>query len=157
MKPYSFPELVARIDAVMRRTPTGCTTNRAIAHGTLLIDPVAHEVVVAEKTVRVTRKEFDLLYLLASQPKEVIGRQRIMSEVWADDSATAVGCRTIDTHVNTLRRKLGASDWIVTVRGVGFRMGRAAPLPVRLRQRRRVDGFTPGVESAAPGVHREAG
>jgi DNA-binding response OmpR family regulator len=127
VKPYSFPELMARIDAVMRRAlQSPVLPKQAIVHGTLHIDPIAREIRVDDRIVRVTRKEFDLLHFLASRPLEVISRHQIMSEVWDDDSCTASSGRTIDTHVNTLRKKLGACGWIVTVRGVGFRMGSAS-------------------------------
>lgn len=125
-KPYGLPELLARIEAVMRRSrrPEG-DRRSVIAHSELRIDPAAYEVRVADRPVEVTRKEFDLLKLLASEPQEVVTRQRIMAEVW-QDNWTPSNSRTIDTHVNTLRRKLGAREWIHTVRGVGFRIGAAA-------------------------------
>jgi DNA-binding response OmpR family regulator len=123
VKPYSFRELMARIDAVMRRSRHTTVTSLPIECGPLRIDPAAREVRVHDRTVHVTRKEFGLLYLLASESEEVIPRQRIMSEVW-DDNWTPSNSRTIDTHINALRKKLGAHDWIVTVRGVGFKMRR---------------------------------
>lgn len=122
VKPYSFRELRARVDAVMRRVRGTRPSEKVITHGSLRIDPSAHEVLVHERPVQVTRKEFRLLYLLASEPQVVVPRQRIMSEVW-DDCWTPSNSRTIDTHVGTLRNKLGAREWIVTVRGVGFKMG----------------------------------
>lgn len=75
--------------------------------------------------MELTRKEFDLLHLLASQPEAVISRRQLMTQVW-DDTWSHRG-RTIDTHVSSLRGKLGASGWIVTVRGVGFRLGGRSP------------------------------
>ncbi len=66
-----------------------------------------------------TRKEFDLLQLLAAQPETVITRDRLMQEVWAGSWSR----RTVDTHVSSLRAKLGSREWIVTVHGVGFRIG----------------------------------
>jgi DNA-binding response OmpR family regulator len=71
--------------------------------------------------VDLTRKEFDLLHLLASQPGTVMPRRQLMAQVW-DDTWSHRG-RTIDTHVSSLRGKLGSSSWIITVRGVGFRLG----------------------------------
>lgn len=121
-KPYGLRELTARIEAVARRALRPSTTLRPIDYGPLRIDPSSREVKVEDREVSVTRKEFDLLYLLASERNEVIPRRRIMAEVWNDD-LTISNSRTIDTHVNTLRRKLGTRDWIITVRGVGFKIG----------------------------------
>lgn len=124
VKPYSFPELIARIDAVMRRTMAySVVPGKVIVHGTLHIDLGAHEILLRGNSVSVTRKEFDLLHFLVCRPDEVVSRRQIMSEVWDDSSGSMSCARTIDTHVNTLRKKLGARGWIVTVRGIGFRIG----------------------------------
>jgi DNA-binding response OmpR family regulator len=121
VRPHGLRELLARIEAVMRRVHPRHPAAHVIAHGPLRIDPQVREVRVNDRLVRLTRKEFDLLYLLASQPDKVVSRKEIMARVWDDSWASS--SRTIDTHVNSLRNKLGASDWIVTVRGVGFRFG----------------------------------
>lgn len=117
--PYSFRELGARIDAVMRRVQKQLPVEQVIQHGCLRIDARSREVFVGEQRVSVTRKEFDLLHLLASQPEAVVPRKRIMQKIWGDSWSR----RTVDTHVSSLRGKLGKSDWIITVRGVGFRIG----------------------------------
>lgn len=127
VKPYGFRELKARIDAVMRRVNPRQTHRHVISRGPLHVDAVAREVHVNGRLVSVTRKEFDFLYLLASRPDEVITRKHIMRKVWDYDCVTP--SRTIDTHVSTLRTKLGDSSWIVTVRGIGFRLG-SGPLAV---------------------------
>lgn len=122
VKPYGFHELMARIDAVMRRAlPAAPAAPKVVTHGRLWIDASSREVCVDGRRIEVTRKEFDLLYLLASYPDTVIPRKRLMEEVWGDSWSR----RTVDTHVSSLRGKLGASDWIITVRGVGFRLGHA--------------------------------
>lgn len=120
-KPYGFRELMARMDAVMRRArPQGPPpVPSTIEHGPLLIDTASREVSLDGKHIRMTRKEFDLLCLLASHPDTVIPRKRLMRQVWGDSWSR----RTVDTHVSTLRNKLGASTWVITVRGVGFRLG----------------------------------
>jgi DNA-binding response OmpR family regulator len=134
VKPFGIRELLARIEAVMRRVRHATDHSRPIVHGPLRIDPVGHEVYVNTRRVQVTRKEFSLLHLLASAPEQVLSRERIMSEVWNDDWTAS---RTVDTHVSMLRRKLGSSDWIVTVRGVGFRLGSVgARTPLHKEQRR---------------------
>lgn len=122
VKPYGFRELMARIEAVMRRVRPQPPAVRTISHGPLLIDSGTREVRLDGRLINVTRKEFDFLHLLASQPETVFSRKQIMSRVW--DTEWTGFSRTIDTHVNSLRNKLGVSTWIITVRGVGFRLGR---------------------------------
>ncbi|MYS19326.1 DNA-binding response regulator, OmpR family, contains REC and winged-helix (wHTH) domain [Streptomyces sp. DvalAA-14] len=128
-KPYEIRELAARMEAVMRRreprrpAPAPKTT---VSIGALRIDAASREVQVHEKPVELTRKEFDLLYYLARHPEMVVTRQRLMAEIWEIPMVRALGAqasRTVDTHVSSLRSKLGCSSWIVTVRGVGFRVG----------------------------------
>jgi len=121
VKPYGFRELMARIDAVMRRASPRTTSPRVISHGFLQIDARLRTVSLHCRKVDVTRKEFDLLYLLASDPEAVVPRKRLMEQVWGGTWSS----RTLDTHVSSLRRKLGASGWIVTVRGVGYQLGYA--------------------------------
>jgi DNA-binding response OmpR family regulator len=122
VKPYGLRELLARIGAVMRRTDNHVPLPRVISWGRLQIDPGSRQVRLGDRTIEATRKEFDLLYALASLPQSVLSRKELMAQVWADEWGLA--SRTIDTHVSTLRTKLGHGDWIVTVRGVGYRLGR---------------------------------
>jgi DNA-binding response OmpR family regulator len=126
VKPYGLRELMARADAVLRRCraprdadPGGDGGERPVERGPLHIDPHSREVRLRNRCIAMSRKEFDLLYLLASQPDKVVPRERIMSEVWQNSWSR----RTVDTHVSSIRQKLGSSEWIRTVRGVGFRIG----------------------------------
>lgn len=119
VKPYGPRELMARMEAVMRRVRSRPHAARVVSHGPLRIDASQREVSLEGRRVEVTRKEFDLLYLLASHPFTVLSRKRIMQLIWGDSWSR----RTIDTHVSSLRNKLGDSEWIITVRGVGFRFG----------------------------------
>jgi DNA-binding response OmpR family regulator len=121
VEPYGFRELMARMEAVMRRARPRPRPADVILHGPLRIDAGARQVSLAGKPIDVTRKEFDLLYVLASTPDSVVPRKRLMQQVWGDSWSQ----RTVDTHVSSLRGKLGASEWITTVRGVGFRLGPA--------------------------------
>jgi DNA-binding response OmpR family regulator len=121
VKPFGFRELLARMESVMRRARPQPPTLDEIDHGPLRIDPHSRQVRVRDQVVDVTRKEFDLLLLLASRPGAVVSRKELMAQVWQDD--WAVSNRTIDTHVSTLRTKLGDKSLIVTVRGVGYRLG----------------------------------
>ncbi|THA54646.1 response regulator transcription factor [Streptomyces sp. A1136] len=118
VKPYGFRELMARMEAVMRRARPPRPVAAAITAGPLRIDAGTREVTLDGEPVETTRKEFDMLYLLASHPGTVIPRKLLMERVWGDSWSR----RTVDTHVSTLRNKIGAG-WIITVRGVGFRFG----------------------------------
>ncbi|MEU2249812.1 response regulator transcription factor [Streptomyces sp. NPDC019224] len=128
VKPYGFHELLARIGAVMRRVRPLSSTARTIEHGPLQIDTDVRRVTLHGNPVSLTRKEFDLLHVLAIQPGAVVSRRQLMTQVWED--AWSHKGRTIDTHVSSVRGKLGSSHWIVTVRGVGFRLGGPPSMPV---------------------------
>ncbi|MFE1380570.1 response regulator transcription factor [Streptomyces sp. NPDC058740] len=119
VKPYGFRELMARMQAVMRRSRPRPRTVDVIDQGPLRIDAGARQVSLDGKRIDVTRKEFDVLYLLASNPGNVVPRKRLMQQIWGDSWSR----RTVDTHVSSLRNKLGCRDWIVTIRGVGFKLG----------------------------------
>ncbi|MEV8021398.1 response regulator transcription factor [Streptomyces sp. NPDC086554] len=121
VKPYGFRELMARIEAVMRRIQAHPpqSADSVISHGPLEIDVSARQVRLDGRPIDLSRKEFDLMHLLASHPDVVMSRKRIMKEVWGDVWSR----RTIDTHVSSIRSKLGSRSWIVTVRGVGFQLG----------------------------------
>ncbi|WP_411107549.1 response regulator transcription factor [Streptomyces sp. cmx-4-9] len=120
-KPYGLRELMARIEAVMRRAQWQPASVQEIRRGPLHIDVNSREVTVEGVEVALTRKEFDLLCLLASHPDTVVPRKQLLQQVWGDSWSR----RTVDTHVSSLRGKLGDSGWIVTVRGVGFKLGNA--------------------------------
>jgi DNA-binding response OmpR family regulator len=122
VKPYGFRELVALIAAVMRRMRPGPTATDIVVHGPLRVDAVSRTVTVDDRPVELTRKEFELLCLLVSQADVVVPRKQIMEQVWGDTWSR----RTLDTHVSSLRGKLSNREWIVTVRGVGFRFARPA-------------------------------
>ncbi|OLE23245.1 MAG: DNA-binding response regulator [Catenulispora sp. 13_1_20CM_3_70_7] len=114
-------EIIARIEAVMRRTVGRWPMARVISLRALRIDGRSREVRLRGELVEVTSKEFELLYTLASQPEAVVSRKELMARIWDDNWGHA--SRTIDTHVSSLRAKLGSPGWILTVRGVGYRMG----------------------------------
>lgn len=118
-KPYGISELLARIEAVMRRAQPKTPSYRTVVCGPLCIDVKARQVTVGDRQVILTRKEFDLLHTLAAHQDAVISRKQLMEQIWGNSWSR----RTVDTHVNSLRAKLGSSSWIVTVRGIGFRLG----------------------------------
>ncbi|MET9469328.1 response regulator transcription factor [Streptomyces sp. NPDC006544] len=126
-KPYDTGELLARIHAVARRTGASEETvaGGTAAPGTVLLGPVGVElstrrVSVNGDDVPLTRKEFDLLALLAQRPGVVFRREQIISEVWRT-SWEGTG-RTLEVHVASLRSKLRMPALIETVRGVGYRL-----------------------------------
>ena len=130
VKPYGFRELIARMNAVTRRVATGGGP-AGVACGALRLDPGAREAWLAEEPLELTRKEFDILLLLASVPETVVSRRDLIAAVWAGE--WAISTRTVDTHVSALRAKLG-EGWITTVRGVGYRLedtSRTTPPPGR--------------------------
>ena len=119
VKPFGFRELLARIRAVMRRARPG--TDRAQIHvGSLEIDVRGRKATIGDDPLNLTTKEFDLLALLASEPGDVVSRQRILREVW--DTEWFGPTKTVDVHVASLRKKLGDPGWIETVRGIGLRL-----------------------------------
>ncbi len=123
VKPYDIGELVARVHAVYRRRraaePAG--SQDVLEFEEVRIDLHRHSVTVAGRPVTLTRKEFQVLALLATSGGAVCTRNRIVAEVWGRTWAGAN--RTLDVHVATLRTKLGRADLVQTVRGVGYRLG----------------------------------
>jgi two-component system alkaline phosphatase synthesis response regulator PhoP len=118
-KPFSILELVARVNALLRRVQPA-TREAPLEKGGILLDPEKHTVSVRGELVILTLKEFELLYYLMRNPGIACGRDRLLASVW--DAAYPGNTRTVDVHVQTLRQKLGsAGDWIETVRGVGYR------------------------------------
>ncbi|MCM2388427.1 response regulator transcription factor [Streptomyces albipurpureus] len=124
VKPYDTGELLARIHAVARRHSSadepGAAAEDALRLGPVTIELPTRRVSVAGTEVQLTRKEFDLLALLAQRPGVVFRREQIISEVWRT-SWEGTG-RTLEVHVASLRSKLRMPALIETVRGVGYRL-----------------------------------
>ena len=120
-KPFSMRELVARSKALLRRVERAAQLSDqappAITTGDVVIDRAQRRVSRSGEPVHLTPTEFDLLVTLASSPRTVLTRERLLAEVW--DWVDASGTRTVDSHVKALRRKLGA-HLIRTVHGVGY-------------------------------------
>jgi DNA-binding response OmpR family regulator len=125
VKPYDVGELVARVEAVYRRRhgPHGAEPPELIELDGVQLDLARHTVVVDGEPVTLSRKEFQVLALLATSGGAVCTRSRIVAEVWGRSWPGAN--RTLDVHVATLRTKLGRADLVQTVRGVGYRLGPA--------------------------------
>ncbi len=121
VKPFGMRELVARMRAVVRRTGSSeaTTPTPAKRFGRLTIDPRAQRVTVGEVEVYLTPKEFELLAYLSGDPGAVFRRSEILHNVW--DTNWYGTTKTLDTHIASIRKKLGDARWIESVRGVGFR------------------------------------
>jgi DNA-binding response OmpR family regulator len=115
VKPFALAELLARIEAVLRRSHPGPAPATV---GDLAIDVDARRVTVDGEPVELTRKEFDLLVLLVRRRGTVVGREEILQAVWETDWP-GTG-RTLDVHVASLRQKLHRPELVRTVRGVGY-------------------------------------
>jgi DNA-binding response OmpR family regulator len=120
VKPFGTREIVARIRAVARRSVPSDDGSEIVEIGALRLDNRSHVVTLSGQPVELTPKEFGVLAFLAADPGRVRTREEILSEVW--DEHWWGPTKTLDVHVASLRRKLGAPGWIITVRGVGFRL-----------------------------------
>ena len=131
VKPYDMGELLARIHAVARRgaappvavDPAGAVetvADRLLKRCGLALDAAARRAAVHGREIPLTRKEYDLLALLAQSPGVVIRREQIISEVWR--SSWEGTARTLEVHIASLRHKLAVPSLIETVRGVGYRL-----------------------------------
>lgn len=127
-KPFSTAELLARIQAVLRRvTPGGA--DEIIRIGDLLIQLAAQRVSVAQQPVHLGPTEYRLLLFLAGHPERVYSREQLLDRVWGQN--VYVEERTVDVHIRRLRKALAAFDrdgWVQTVRGSGYRF---SPDPAR--------------------------
>lgn len=128
VKPFSYPELRARIAALLRRADRRRRSGR-LRVGGLEVDPPSREVTLAGRRIELSQKEFALLRTLASEPTRVFTKEELLRTVWG---FRAIGStRTLDSHACRLRRKLGAGGdrFVVNVWGVGYRLidGPVAP------------------------------
>jgi len=125
VKPFSPRELVARVEAVLRRARGAADTRLSLDRGRLVIDREAREVCRDGETLALTRSEFDLLHALATRPGRVWSRYELVTRVQGYDYEGYE--RTIDAHVKNLRRKLGEDPrhprYVLTVPGVGYKLG----------------------------------
>jgi DNA-binding response OmpR family regulator len=121
-KPFEAKEVLARVEAVLRRTSGAAVSGRRLTFDKLVIDMDAFELIVDGKKVDTPPKEMELLFHLASSPNRVYTRNQLLDEVWGFDYFG--DSRTVDVHIKRLREKLeGVSDqWdLKTVWGVGYK------------------------------------
>ena len=120
VKPFGVMEMVARVNAVLRRT-TKVVSADDITVGAITLKDKEHKVIIEGKKIELTHKEFEMLKLFMENPGLVFSRDKLMSEIWGMDYIGET--RTIDMHIKTLRQKLGnAGGQIKTVIGVGYRL-----------------------------------
>ena len=128
VKPFSVLELVLRVKAILRRAGVSGSEAGNISFGTLMLDLAEHRCTVDGNEIPLTVLEFRLLQHLLSRLGQVQSRRQLLEEVW--NLQGSLETRTIDTHINRLRQKLGqASDYLETVRGVGYRIRKLPPEP----------------------------
>jgi DNA-binding response OmpR family regulator len=122
-KPFHYPELAARIGAVLRRS-RGRRERGIIKLGELSIDPASRDVRMDGRKVELSAKEFALLHALAADPVRVFTKEELLRDVWGFQLMGST--RTLDSHASRVRRKLapvsGGRRWIVNVWGVGYRL-----------------------------------
>jgi len=119
-KPFHYPELLARIAAVLRRRAG--RRDGPVRIGDLLIDPVTRQVKVGKRVVELANKEFALLRTLASEPRRVFTKEELLRDVWGFKSMGRT--RTLDSHASRLRRKLDPDGvrYVFNCWGVGYRL-----------------------------------
>jgi len=120
VKPFSAPEVVARVRAQLRRSQGFAETREKVFRvGSIEIDPSARRCSVNDEEVELTRREFDLLARLMQAPEKVHTRDELLAMVWGSEYLSP---KTVDVHVAKLRRKLGPALTIRALRGVGYRL-----------------------------------
>ncbi|ULQ46499.1 phosphate regulon transcriptional regulator PhoB [Flagellatimonas centrodinii] len=120
-KPFSFPELLARIQAVLRRSMPGGEEERLAVNG-LEVDAASQRVTAQGQPVKLGPTEYRLLHFFVSHPERVYTREQVLDRVWGQN--VYVEERTVDVHIRRLRKALepfGYADMIQTVRGTGYR------------------------------------
>ena len=117
-KPVKPKILLKKISSISRRIFSETNNTSKIFVGSLVIDRESYSVTLEKDEIALPRKEFELLYLLASKPGKVLTRDEIMFKVWG--TQVVVGDRTIDVHVRKLREKIG-EKYIKTIKGVGYK------------------------------------
>jgi len=133
-KPFSVPELVARVNAILRRsgqyqTAANSDENEALQFGELFVDPVKRQVLLGDRNVELTAKEFDLLWHFVSNPGRVYTRAQLLDSVWGYGHDGYE--HTVNSHINRLRSKIEIDPtrpaFVTTVWGVGYKFSADKP------------------------------
>lgn len=117
-KPIKPKVLLSKVKGLLRRFKLPHSSEMVLKFGDLTIDKEEYKVTQNGKSFSLPRKEFELLFLLASKPEKVMKREKIMEKVWGNE--VVVGDRTIDVHIRKLREKVG-NDYFKTIKGVGYK------------------------------------
>lgn len=118
-KPFSVKEVLARVKAVLKRTTTSQTPSTKWVYEDLVIDTASHRVTIKDEEVPLTKKEFEILVLLAQSAPNILTRSEILNKVWSENEF--VLDRTVDVHITRLRKKLGDySSLILNRSGFGY-------------------------------------
>jgi DNA-binding response OmpR family regulator len=118
-KPFSVKEVQARVKAVLKRTTTSQTPSTKWVYEDLVIDTASHRVTIKDEEVPLTKKEFEILVLLAQSAPNILTRSEILNKVWSENEF--VLDRTVDVHITRLRKKLGDySSLILNRSGFGY-------------------------------------
>lgn len=115
VKPFSLRELITRVKVISKRR----SSSSIIQTSRLTLDRGRREVTVDGNLIELSNKEFDVLAILVEEPGRVVPRQEFFSRIW--DTNWFGSGKTLDVHINWLRKKLGDGNWIETVRGIGYR------------------------------------
>ena len=127
-KPFSVPELVARVNAILRRSeqyqpPTGHNKDEVLNFGELCVDTGTRQVVLGDRRIQLTAREFDLLWYFACHPGRVFTRMQLLDKVWGYGHEGYE--HTVNSHINRLRAKIEADPakprYVMTVWGVGYK------------------------------------
>lgn len=119
-KPFAFPELLARVKALLRRRGS-IEKEGILAYGSIKLNPQIKEGFVADQALQLTVKEYELLEFFILNSKQILVREQIFDRIWGFESETTIGI--VDLYIHYLRRKLavvGCDSFIRTIRGVGF-------------------------------------
>ena len=123
-KPFSLSVLLRKIAAVLRRSAKQDETLRTIRYRDLMLDLDGYKVHAGEKRIDLTPREFEILRELLTHQGRILTRQNLLQTLWKYEFFGEE--RIIDTHIKNLRKKLGAADYIETIRGVGYRIDKEA-------------------------------
>lgn len=122
VKPFSVMELISRLKAVLRRSGKSIKQPKLLEYNGIYLDTDKHIVKVEGNDIKLTLKEFELLHYLLLNSAIVLSRDKIISKLWGYEYESE--SRTVDMHIKSLRRKLGAKgEQIKTIRGIGYKLG----------------------------------
>lgn len=123
VKPFSVAEVMARVRAILRRIEKKSDQNSALAIGPMKLDLPSYSCEIDGQSIDLTKKEFEILWTLASNPSKVFTRENLLDSLWGYDYFG--DSRTVDTHIKRLRAKLAPfpelNELITTIRGVGYK------------------------------------